>query len=311
MKNFLNQIILGDAFIVIENIEDNSVDLILTDPPYFLDKLDARWDHEIIKKGKFSVGVVKNLPVGMKFSPEQSKEFYEWFFEISKKFYRVLKPGGWLLVFSYPRLYHRLTCAIEDAGFYIRDTFIWLYTQNQPKAFSLSHFLSEEDKNLKKLLKTYKVPKVKSCFEPIVVSQKPPEGSLLENFKKYKVGLFNTSIKQGLNKFPANVITTDNINPVIDNYFLIEKPTRQEKGEYNDHPSVKPLSLCKFLIELTTLENAVVLDPFMGSGTTIIACILTKRKYIGIEIDKHYFEIAKKRISEVKNKNLFSLLKEI
>jgi len=243
----------------------------------------------------------------MKFSSEQGKEFYKWFFEISKKFYRVLKPGGWLFSFSYPRLYHRLASALEDVGFYIRDTFIWLYTQNQPKAFSLTHFLEEKDEYLNELLKVYKVPKVKSCFEPIVVSQKPPEGTLLENFKKYKVGLFNTNVRQGVDKFPSNVITTTSINPTIDNYFLIEKPTKQEKGKYNDHPSVKPVKLCKFLIELTTVKNAIVLDPFMGSGTTIIASILAERKYIGIEINQHYFNIAKKRIEEIKSEQLFPI----
>ncbi|MCS7181232.1 MAG: site-specific DNA-methyltransferase [bacterium] len=311
MRDLLNKIILGDTFKIIDDIQSNFIDLILTDPPYFLDKLDANWKHEEVQKGKFSVGIVKNLPIGMKFSSEQGKEFYKWFFEISKRFYRILKPGGWLLVFSYPRLYHRLTCAIEDAGFHIRDCFIWLYTQNQPKAFSLNHFFYEKDEKLKKLLKIYKVPKVKSCFEPIVVSQKPPEGTLLENFKKYKVGLFNTSITQGANKFPANVMTTGKVNPMIDNYFLIEKPTKQEKGEYNDHPSVKPLNLCKFLIELTTIEKAVVFDPFMGSGTTIIACILSKRNYIGIEINEHYFEIAEKRINEIKNEGIFNHTKKI
>ena len=299
MKDLVNRIILGNAFEVVTQIEDNTIDLVLTDPPYFLDKLDQKWSHEDVEKGKLSSGVVKNLPIGMKFDPKQSYKAYAWFYEISKELIRVLKPGGWLLAFSHPRLYHRFACAVEDAGFHLRDTFIWLYTQNQPKAFSLQHFLKdgEEDKELIELLKVYKVPKVKSCFEPIIVAQKPPEGSLLENFKKYKVGLFNTSVKLGDNKFIANVMSTISIEPNIDKYFLVEKPKKQEKGIYNDHPSVKPVELCKILIELTTLPDAIVFDPFMGSGTTILASILTKRRYIGIEIDKHYYNIALKRIS--------------
>ena len=181
----------------------------------------------------------------------------------------------------------------------MRDTFIWLYTQNQPKAFSLQHFLKDEekDKELIELLKVYKVPKVKSCFEPIIVAQKPPEDSLLENFKKYKVGLFNTSVKLGDNKFVANVMSTVSIEPDIDKYFLVEKPKKVEKGSYNDHPSVKPLSLCKTLIELTTLPDAIVFDPFMGSGTTILASILTNRRYIGVEIEEHYYNIALRRVA--------------
>jgi site-specific DNA-methyltransferase (adenine-specific) len=302
MKDLINQVILGNAFEIINQIEDNTIDLILTDPPYFLDKLDDKWSHDNVKKGEASVGVVKNLPVGMKYDPQQSYKAYEWFYKISKDFIRILKPGGWLLVFSHPRLYHRFACAAEDVGFHLRDTFIWLYTQNQPKAFSLKHFLKEEeqDNELANLLEVYKVPKVKSCFEPIIVAQKPPEGSLLENFKKYKVGLFNTSVKFGDGKFPANVISTDSIEPRIDKYFLIEKPKKEEKGSYNDHPSVKPVELCKILIELTTLPDAIVLDPFMGSGTTILASILTNRRYIGVELNEHYYNIAMKRISELK-----------
>jgi len=303
--NFINQIILGDASKVLEELEENTIDLVLTDPPYFLDKLDENWKHENVKKGKLSSGIVKNLPVGMKFSPQQSYKAYNWFLDISGKIIRVLKPGGWFLSFSYPRIFHRFACAVEDAGFHLRDIFIWIYTQNQPKAFSLNHFLKEQDEEMKELLRIYKVPKVKSCFELIIVAQKPPEGTLLENFKKYKVGLFNTSLIQGENKFPSNIITTEKINPIFDKYFLIDKPGKKEKGYYNDHPSVKPIKLCKFLIELTTLENAIVLDPFMGSGTTIIASILSKRNYIGVEISEHYFNIAKRRIEEIKS-NLFN-----
>ena len=303
MKDLLNRIILGNAFEVIKQIEDNAIDLVLTDPPYFLDKLDQKWSHEDVIKGKSSSGVVKNLPIGMKFDPMQSYKAYDWFYEVSRELIRVLKPGGWLLAFSHPRLYHRFACAAEDAGFYLRDTFIWLYTQNQPKAFSLQHFLKDEDKDkeLIELLKVYKVPKVKSCFEPIIVAQKPPEGSLLENFKKYKVGLFNTSVNLGNNKFIANVMSTVSIEPIIDKYFLVEKPTKEERGSYNDHPFVKPVSLCKKLIEITTLPDAIVFDPFMGSGTTILASILIGRRYIGVEVNEHYYKIASKRLIELNN----------
>jgi DNA modification methylase len=153
IEKLVNNIVLGDAFEVISKVEDNSIDLILTDPPYFLDKLDDKWSHDNVKKGKSSVGVVKNLPVGMKFTPKQSYDAYSWFYKMAKKFIRVLKPGGWLISFSHPRLYHRFACAVEDAGFYLRDTFIWLYTQNQPKAFSLEHFLKNAEGEIIDLLR--------------------------------------------------------------------------------------------------------------------------------------------------------------
>ncbi len=298
------EIILGDALVWLERITENTVDLVLTDPPYFLDKLDNRWSHEEVLKAKNSVGTVKYLPVGMKFSPDQAVEFGRWFFFVAQKVFKILKPGGWFLSFSHPRLFHRLVCATEDAGFWVRDIFLWIYTQNQPKAFSLEHFLDrtslppEVKERLREELKTYKVPKVKSNYEPIMVAQKPPEGTLLENFAKYGVGLFNVKIKQGKGMFPSNIITTDSIDEVMDKYFLIEKPDRREKDAFNDHPSVKPVRLLRVLIELTTKEKALVVDPFMGSGSTAIACKETGRRFIGIEINKHYYEIAIKRLKE-------------
>ncbi len=298
------ELLHGDALILLDNITENTVDLVLTDPPYFLDKLDKDWSHEEVLKGKSNVGIVKYLPRGMKFSPEQAIEFGKWFYPVAEKVFKVLKPGGWFLSFSHPRLFHRLVCALEDTGFWIRDTFMWIYTQNQPKAFSLEHFLDKYSfephvkEKLKEELKIYKVPKVKSNYEPIVIAQKPTEGTLLENFAKYGVGLFNVKVRQGKGMFPSNIITTERIDDIMDKYFLVEKPTKQEKGLFNDHPSVKPIKLLKFLIELTTKEKALVLDPFMGSGSTAIACKELGRRFIGIEINEHYFNIAVKRISE-------------
>ena len=65
-----------------------------------------------------------------------------------------------------------------------------------------------------------------------------------------------------------------------------------------EHPSPKPLRLMKWLIENASNECDTILDPFMGSGTTGVACVQTGRNFIGIEIDKGYFDIASKRIAE-------------
>ena len=64
------------------------------------------------------------------------------------------------------------------------------------------------------------------------------------------------------------------------------------------HPTEKPIDLMRILIENSTQPNEIVLDPFMGSGSTMIACLNTNRKGIGIELDKHYFDVATKRINE-------------
>ena len=299
---YLNKIINGDALQILSAIDNNSIDLVLTDPPYFLDKMDDRWDEKKVASTKYH-HVVKSLPAGMKFDREQGKNFYDWYYKISKHILRVLKPGGFFFSFSSPRLYHRMVSAIDDTGLLIRDCFIWLYTQNQPKAMSLNHFIEklDEDKetkeDIKKQLSGWKTPQIKSCFEPIVMAQKEPDGTFLENFRKFNVGLLNTNVKIGQDMFPANVVSTDTINEVVDKCFLISKPDKKEKGDFNLHRTVKPLSLCEYIISLTTYSHeAVVLDPFAGSGTTLVAAKKSGRKFIGIDINKEYIEIAKKRI---------------
>lgn len=72
----------------------------------------------------------------------------------------------------------------------------------------------------------------------------------------------------------------------------------KDKDGNNLHDSMKPISLMQCLIENSTKEGEIVLDPFMGSGTTALACIRSNRHYIGCEIDKHFFEITNKRISQ-------------
>src|SRR3989304_2541136 len=225
----LNKIIHGDSLQILSGFDDNSIDLVLTDPPYFLDKMDNGWDEKKVASTKYH-HVVKSLPAGMKFDREQGKNFYEWYYKISKQILRVLKPGGFFFSFSSPRLYHRMVSAIDDAGLLIRDCFIWLYTQNQPKAMSLNHFIEK-------------------------------------------------------------------LNEVVDKCFLISKPDKKEKGDFNLHRTVKPLSLCEYIVNLTTYSNeAVVLDPFAGSGTALVAAKKTGRKFIGIDINKEYIEIAIRRI---------------
>ncbi|MGQ9705723.1 MAG: DNA-methyltransferase [bacterium] len=306
-KKFLNKIILGDAKEVLSKIEDNSIDLVLTDPPYFLHKMDNNWNHKEVSNLNDYCITIKSLPPGMKFDKNQGRRFYEWYLAISKELHRVLKPGGFFFSFSSPRLYHRAVSAIDDAGFLIRDCFIWFYIQNQPKAMSLDHFIDkleydEETKSeIKEVLNGWKTPQLKSCFEPIVMAQKECEGTFLKNMMKYKVGLLNVNVKIGKNMFPSNVFTTQNINEIIDRYFLLSKPDKEEKGEFNVHKTVKPLSICEYIIKLTTYsEDAIVLDPFVGSGTTAVAAKRLGRYFIGIDINKEYVDVSLHRLGNVK-----------
>lgn len=309
-KKFINKIIQADALELLPQIEGSSIDLVLTDPPYFLDKMDNNWQYKTVSNTK-NQHTVKSLPAGMKFDREQGKKFYKWYLEISKEILRVLKPGGFFFSFSSPRLYHRMASAIDDAGFLLRDCFLWIYTQNQAKAMSLNHFIDKLNadaftkEKIKKKLDGWKTPQIKSCFEPIAVAQKLPEDTFLENMLKHEVGLFDTKVKVGKNMFPSNILAVDTIESIMDRYFLVPKPTKAEKGAFNGHQTVKPLSLCEHLVKLAAFKkDAIILDPFIGSGTIAVAAKNLGKRFIGIDINSEYVNIAKKRLKYKTKKNL-------
>jgi len=286
----MNKIVNGDAFEFVKSLPDNSIDACITDPPYFIDGLGSDWDKKNIDKNQNKNGTIKGLPKGMKFDPEQGKNFQKFMGDLSLEIYRVLKPGGAFISFSQARLYHRMTVAVEDAGFEIRDMLGWTY-EGQAKAFSLNHFIDkskdlteEEKQSLKSEIEGWKTPQLKPMIEPMCFAQKPTEGKFLDNWIKYKTGLINTT-QQWEEKFPGNIIKCG-------------KPTKKEKGKYNDHVSVKPLDLMRHLIKLFTAENSIILDPFLGSGTTAVACQLENRICYGTEREKHYFDIINTRLQE-------------
>lgn len=278
---------LDDCRNVLKQLNDNSIDLIITDPPYFIDGMGNDWNKENLSKKVKKAKVVGGLPVGMKFDVEQGKKLQEFMEPICNEFMRILKPGGFCIIFSQARLYHRMAMATENAGFEIRDMLGWKY-EGQAKAFSLNHFvkkmknLTEEEQNqIIKEMDGWKTPQLKPQIEPMVMAQKPKEGTFIENWIKYNVGLVNTT--ESLDSmFPGNIMEV----------------SKKEKESNIEHLTVKPVKLISHLVKLFSKENQIVLDAFMGSGSHGVASLQNNRKFIGIEIDKDYFEIAKERIEK-------------
>ena len=297
------KIIYGDCLKEINKLPDNSVDCVITDPPYFIDKLDNKWDSKNVSNDSNSH--IKHLPKGMKFSKNQVKELYDFYLELSKILMNKLKPGGYFLSFSSPRLYHAIAMACEIGGFEIRDMINWTYTQSMPKGMSVNHIiekmqLSREEKDeLKKEYDGFKTPMIKSCFEPICVAMKPiGKLTFIKNELQFKTGLLDFNQKVGINndKVPANIITTEEFNELYDKNFMISKPSKKEKGIFNTHITVKPLKLIEHLLRLFSKEGSLVVDPFLGSGTTALACKNTNRKCIGIELNDEYYKISLERV---------------
>ncbi|HAG90311.1 MAG TPA: hypothetical protein DCL41_00475 [Bdellovibrionales bacterium] len=92
-------------------------------------------------------------------------------------------------------------------------------------------------------------------------------------------------------------------NPDLKTYVYASKPTTKEKGGFNSHPTVKPLSLMRYLIKMITPPEGLVLDPFMGSGTTGVASLFENFDFLGIEKDQNYFSICQKRILGVQKRD--------
>ena len=277
-------LLFGDCLEHMNNMSDNSVHLIVTDPPYFIDGMGDSWNVDTLNTKRNKAGVVGSLPTGMKFDRKQGKALQAFYGRVAELALQVLCPGGFFLSFSSPRLSHRMAVAVEDAGFEIRDMYAWHHNKGQQKAFTLNHFVermktSTAEKNkIIAAMDGRKTPQLRPQFEPILVAQKPRQGTFVNNWTKWKTGLVDLSVRlEG--KTPGTVLS-------------VNKPT---KDHYNSHLTVKPVELMEILIRLFSVEGQTVLDPFAGSGTTLLAARNTKRTGIGIEINEEYYEIAKKR----------------
>lgn len=273
----------------IKRLKDNSIDFIVTDPPYFIDGMGNEWNDKRLQNKSSKSGVIGGLPIGMKFDRMQGVRLQEFMNPLAIEFFRVLKPGGFCIVFSQARLYHRMAMSLDLAGFEIRDMIVWKY-EGQAKAFSQTHFikkdktLSESQKeSLIKELDGMKTPQLKPRIEPMVLAQKPKIGTFIQNWQEYKLGLINS--KESLDGgFPSNVME------------IFKHIRKTESEEKIKHLTRKPVRLISHLIRLFTQEEQIVLDPFFGSGSHAIASLENNRRFIGFEIERRYFEIAQKRI---------------
>jgi DNA modification methylase len=359
------KLLLGDCLDKLKELDDNSVDSIVTDPPYGLAFMGKQWDYDV---------------------PSQ---------QIWEECMRVLKPGGHILSFAGSRTYHRMAVRIEDAGFEIRDQIMWVYGSGFPKSRNIGKDIEKIKvggiKNLKQVgtkqgikvetgtsgysyskeyvagksmggkqisgdIPVYEITNewggwgtaLKPAHEPIVMARKPLSGKTIgNNVLEWGVGGINidgcrigtdetitnhsrsaeSAISKGkygdsseqethqtegqlLGRFPANIIFDEEAGKLLDEqieggasrFFYCPKTSKTDRSEGNIHPTVKPTDLMTYLIRLVTPKGGIVLDPFMGSGSTGKAAVREGMDFIGIERETEYFEIAKSRIEYEKKK---------
>jgi DNA modification methylase len=359
------------------------VDCVITDPPYGLSFMGKGWDHGV--PGKEYWTAIKS----------------------------AIKPGAHLVAFGGTRTYHRLVCAIEDAGFEIRDCVMWIYGSGFPKSHNISKSIDKRAGVEREVIGSHTkagditggrlhagsnergiVTRIdittpateaakqwdgwgtalKPAVELICLARKPiSEKTVAANVLKYGTGALNidecriTSSGEILGRksktsfgllhgdnprskpmeasehpkgrWPANVIH-DGSDEVIEGFpeskdgiavrrngnqgrgtfpvkiqkgskdsgyggqgsasrfFYTAKASKADRGPNNTHPTVKPTALMKYLIKLINPPGGVILDPFMGSGSTLKAAQDMGQKAIGIEKESEYCEIATKRLAQ-------------
>lgn len=336
----------GDCLEVMAGMDAASIDAVVCDPPYGLEFMGKSWDKLDGGRGKAS-----------------ARAMQEWHEAWAVEALRVLKPSHYLLAFGGTRTWHRLACAIEGAGFEIRDTLMWLYGGGFPKGKAC----------------------LKPAWEPVILAKKP--GPMRElGIEECRIGVRDeskmyvqprpTTDKGGASwskgehvpfhygdsggRWPANVILDEAAAATLDEqsgiqrdgfhvgrnrdggeianrilggrrkdtndggygggggasrFYYCAKASRSERnagcemlrwGTFqsegtdkfasNHHPTVKPVALMRWLVRLVVREGDTVLDPFIGSGTTGVACAMEGRDFIGIECEAEYVEIARRRI---------------
>jgi len=326
----------GDCLEQMKTLDDNSVDSIVSDPPYGISFMAKKWDYDVPSV------------------------------EVWKEAMRVLKPGGHALIACGTRTQHRMVVNIEDAGFEIRDVVSWIYGSGFPKSLNIH----KKDEHCPEGWGTA----LKPSSEFFTLCRKPPsESTVAKNVLKWgtgginidgcRVGTEELAYKSGMatfnnyrhgegkytcdkptsntqGRFPANLIH-DGSQEVMElfpetnkgsaaRFFYCPKASKKDRnegceglvkksakkfdgGEFksastiatdrvqrNNHPTVKPTALMQYLCRLITPAGGTVLDPYMGSGSTGKAAMLEGFKFVGCEIDDNYFNIARSRIENAK-----------
>lgn len=232
----------GNCVDVLKTIEDNSVDLVVTDPPYNLGNF-MRVRQTNLKKMR------SNFFGSAGWDDLEYTEWIEHMDEFFKEVSRVLSKGSSMILFMSIIKVESIINIAQKYGFYYKTTGIWHKLNPMPRNMNLQYVNSTEAW----VYFTYKVR----------TSKFNNNGKVLHDF-------IETSLT------PAN------------------------ERKHGKHPTQKPVQLMKHFIEVLSDEGDVVLDPFMGSGSTGVAAIKINRGFIGIELAEEYYIIARSRIEEVK-----------
>jgi DNA modification methylase len=273
IMKFENQILLGDCEEVLKSFPDNSVDLIFTSPPY----ADQR----------------KNTYGGIK--PD---DYVDWFLPKAAQFFRVLKPRGTFVLNIKERVVNgeRHTYVIElilelrKQGWLWTEEFIWHKKNSYPGKWP-NRFRD----NWERLLQFNKQRKFNMYQEAVMVPVGDWAKDRLNNLSETDKIRDESKVGSGFGKNISNWVGRKMVYPNNVLYLATECSNR-------NHSAAFPVELPSWFIRLFTERDDMVLDPFIGSGTTAVAAIQEGRKFIGIDTENDYIELSQARISEIQIK---------
>ena len=297
----MDDIILGDSIELVKQFSTDSIHAIISDIPYGIgcDNWDVLHNNTNTAYGGASSA---QLAAGKLFKrrgkplngwSEADKriplEYQEWCTSWAPDWLRILKPGGSCFIFAGRRYAHRCIIAMEDAGFTFKDMLSWEKDTAPQRAQRLSAIYERRNDEInKKKWAGWRVANLRPLFEPILWFQKPYKtgGTIASNVLENEVGALNE-----LSLHMYNFQIGD--NAAFSNMLKVQVTS----ADHGKHIAQKPLQLMELLISLVTIEGQVVLDPFMGSGTTCLAAQKLKRHYIGIDIDPQSVQVANERLN--------------
>ncbi|GIK67500.1 MAG: methyltransferase [Chloroflexota bacterium] len=259
----LNQILLGDNETVLKSLPPNCIDLIITSPPY----ADSR---------KKTYGGV------------HPDAYVEWFMPKAAEFKRVLKPTGTFILNIKEKVVEgerhtyvlELILAMRQQGWLWTEEFIWHKRNSYPGKWPNRFRDSWE-----RLLQFNKEKKFNIYQEAVMVPMGDWAKSRLSNLSETDQVRDESRVESGFGKRVANWVGRDKVYPTNVLHLATETSNR-------GHSATFPMALPEWFIKLFTQEGDVVLDPFIGSGTTAIAAHKLGRDYIGVEIDPYYHQVA-------------------
>lgn len=298
----------GDSLRLMAKLPGSCIDCVVTDPPYGIGFHGEPWD------GAGNAG--HQLADG--------EAFAAWTRSWAAECLRVLKPGGHVVAFGSPRTFHRLTAGVEDAGFQLRDVLMWVYGQGTPKARKLPGGLAAMLRPAYEPILLARKPLAGTTPRNVGewgTGALNTEASRVNGYWPSHLALSHApgcTTAGCTNNCPAGLLDATRPGLRPSRMFYAAKASKQEREagcdelplrsdllysrpavrlRRNIHPTVKPITLMRWLVGLVTPPDGVVLDPFAGSGTTGIAALMEGRAFLGVEREPKYTGIACARLT--------------